>query len=100
LYIKYSDFKTLTHQKKLKNPINTDEEIYENTIILLKEIELKPVRSLGIRLTNLVAKKFEQISLFNSSDSVNDNFENLQYTIDNLKSKYGKDIIKKAIKKD
>jgi len=99
LYIKYSDFKTLTHQRKLKNPINTDEEIYENILILLKEIEIKPIRSLGIRLTTLVTEKFEQISLFNDKISVNNNFENLQYTIDHLKSKYGKDIIKKAIKR-
>ncbi|MBE6152658.1 MAG: DNA polymerase IV [Firmicutes bacterium] len=100
LYVKYSDFKTLTHQKRLKNPINTDEEIYQNVIILLKEIEIKPIRSLGIRLSMLVEEKFEQISLFNSNSGVNDNFENLQYTIDDLKSKYGKDIIKKAIRKD
>ena len=100
LYVKYSDFKTLTHQKKLKNPINTDEEIYENILVLLKEIEIKPVRSLGIRLTTLVTEKFEQISIFNSDKEVNNNFENLQYTIDNLKSKYGKDIIKKAINKN
>ncbi len=99
LYVKYSDFKTLTHQRKLKNPINTDEEIYENILVLLKEIEIKPIRSLGIRLNTLVTEKFEQISIFNSNNSVNDNFENLQYTIDNLKSKYGKDIIKKAIRK-
>lgn len=100
LYVKYSDFKILTHQRKLKNPINTDEEIHKNILILLKEIEIKPIRSLGIRLTNLVTEKIEQISLFNSDKDSNDNFENLQYTIDNLKSKYGKDIIKKAIKKN
>ena len=100
LYIKYSDFKTLTHQRKLKNPINTDEEIYQNIIILLKEIELNPIRSVGIRLTSLVTEKVEQISLFNTNEKVNNNFENLQYTIDNLKSKYGNDIIKKAINKE
>lgn len=100
LYIKYSDFKTLTHQKKLVNPINTDEEIYENVLVLLKEIEFKPIRSIGIRLNTLVTEKFEQISLFSSDKNVNNNFENLQYTIDDLKSKYGKDIIKKAINKN
>ena len=99
LYVKYSDFKTLTHQRKLKNPINTDEEIYENILMLLKEIEIKPVRSLGIRLNNLDTEKFEQISLFNVNSNKKDNFENLQYTIDDLKEKYGKDIIKKAINK-
>lgn len=99
LYIKYSDFKSLTHQRKLKNPINTDEEIYENILILLKEIEIKPIRSLGIRLTDFSSEKFEQISLFSEEKNNYSNFENLQYTIDNLKSKYGKNIIKKAITK-
>lgn len=100
LYVKYSDFKTLTHQRKLKNPINTDDEIYENSLYLLKEIELKPIRSLGIRLNTLVSEKVEQISIFNTDNNVNNNSQNLQITIDSLKSKYGKDIIKRAIKKD
>ena len=77
----------IAYQRKLKNPINTDEEIYENILVLLKEIEIKPIRSLGIRLTNLVTEKYEQISIFNSNNNVNNNFENLQYTVDNLKFK-------------
>lgn len=97
LYIKYSDFKTLTHQKKLKNPINTDDEIYKNSILLLKDIELKPIRSLGIRLTSLSTDKIEQISIFDNNEKiVNNNNENLQYTIDELKLKYGNNIIKRA----
>jgi len=97
LYIKYSNFNHFTHQKKLKNPINTDDEIYKNSVILLGEIELEPIRSLGIRLTNLTTDKNEQISLFDTSIEKNPkNNENLQYTIDNLKTKYGKNIIKRA----
>ena len=97
LYIKYANFKQLTHQKKLKNPINTDDEIYQNTIMLLEDIELEPIRSLGIRLTNLTSDKTEQISLFDVSIEKNPkNDENLQYTIDNLKTKYGKNVIKRA----
>ncbi len=101
LYIKYSDFKTLTHQRKLKNPINTDDEIYKNAVILLKDIELKPIRSLGIRLTNLVAEKIEQISIFDNNEKKgNNNNENLQYAIDELKTKYGGNIIKRASVKE
>ena len=97
LYVKYSDFKTLTHQKKLKNPINTDEQIYDNVLVLLKEIQLKPIRSLGIRLNDLVADKIEQISIFdNNEKNGNNNNENLQHTIDDLKVKYGNNIIKRA----
>lgn len=97
LYVKYANFKHFTHQKKLKNPINTDDEIYKNAIILLGEIELEPIRSLGIRLTNLTTDKTEQISLFDKQTEKNPkNDENLQYTIDNLKTKYGKSVIKRA----
>lgn len=97
LYIKYANFKHFTHQKKLKNPINTDDEIYKNAIILLGKIELEPIRSLGIRLTALTTDKTEQISLFDTTIEKNSkNDENLQYTIDNLKTKYGKNIIKRA----
>lgn len=96
LYIRYSDFNKLTHQKKLKNPINTDDEIYQNTLSLLNEVDIRPIRSLGIRLTNLTTNKLEQISLFDNSSNPKENSENLQYTIDELKSKYGKNIITRA----
>lgn len=97
LYIKYNDFKTITHQKKLINPINTDDEIYNNVITLLKEVEFRPIRSIGIRLTNLVLEKIEQISLFEEHKNIDNKNEALQETIDKLKNKYGKNVVKKAI---
>ena len=97
LYVKYNDFKTLTHQKKLLNPINTDDEIYNSILTLLKEIELRPIRSIGIRLNNLVLEKTEQISLFDSEEKKDNKNENLQITIDKLKNKYGRNVVKKAI---
>ena len=97
LYIKYNDFKTLTHQKKLKNPVNTDKEIYEASLVLLKEIELRPIRSLGIRLTELSTEKVKQISLFEQEKEADNKEEVLQETLDNLKLKYGKNVVKKAI---
>ena len=97
LYVKYNDFKTLTHQKKLKNPINTDKEIYEYSLLLLKEIELRPIRSLGIRLTELTTDKITQISLFEQEKITDNKEELLQEALDNLKSKYGKNVVKKAI---
>lgn len=97
LYVKYNDFKTLTHQKKLRNPINTDKEIFESAMFLLKEIELRPIRSLGIRLTSLTTEKITQISLFEQEKNNNPTEEALQETLDNLKLKYGKNIVKKAI---
>lgn len=100
LYVKYSDFTKLTHQCKLKNPINTDSDIYTSILHLLDEIELKPVRSLGIRLTDLVTNKLEQISIFDNIKESSKDAETLQYTIDELKTKYGKNIIKRASIRD
>ena len=53
------------------------------------------VRLIGIRLDNLTKENIKQISLFQSIESeIKD--EKLDKTLDDLKSKYGKDIIKKA----
>ena len=45
----------------------------------------------------MVADKIEQISIFdNNEKNGNNNNENLQHTIDDLKVKYGNNIIKRA----
>ena len=97
LYIKYSDFTTLTHQKKLKNPISSDNDIYSNAVELLKDIELKPIRSLGIRLNNFTKERVEQLSIFDNTTIKKD--DELQSTIDKLKEKYGDNILKIASNK-
>ena len=99
LYIKYSDFTTLTHQKKLKNPISTDDEILKCAKELLKDIEIKPIRSMGIRLNNLTTKKNEQLSIFDTDDKKTIKNDELQLTLDKLKEKYGENIVKKASNK-
>ena len=99
LYIKYSDFTTLTHQKRLKNPISTDDEILKIAKELLKDIEIKPIRSMGIRLNNLTIAKNEQLSLFDTDEKKSIKDIELQSTLDKLKEKYGDDIVKKASNK-
>lgn len=95
--LKDKNFKRTTHQKKLKNPINTEEEIYSVSSKILKEmLGLEKIRLIGIRLDDLVIKKSYQTSLF-EEENVNQNLEKLEKTIDKLKEKYGEDIIKKII---
>lgn len=101
IIIKTSDFKRKSHQKKLVNPTNVTNEIYNYAKEIFYEMKLEEkVRLIGVRLDNLVDKKVEQISLFKDSiakETVNiKKDEKLDKVIDSLKEKYGYKIIDKA----
>ena len=96
IIIKDNKFKRRTHQKKLDNPTNSSIEIYEMAKKILRQMfNDDEVRLIGIRLDNLTCENIKQISLFQSVDK-NIKDEKLDKTLDELKNKYGKDIIKKA----
>ena len=87
-------FKSSTHQMKLKNCTNNENIIYEiSTKLFKEEWDNIPIRLIGIRLDSLTDSNDYQISLFENIDKkIND--KNLDKTIDELKKKYGEDIIK------
>lgn len=89
-------FKTYSHQRKLINATNITDEIFEVSKRLLDEMwTFEPIRLVGIRLDSLVTKVNYQMSLFESFDNrIKDN--NLDKTIDELKLKYGCDVIERA----
>ncbi|MDD4298557.1 MAG: DNA polymerase IV [Bacilli bacterium] len=89
-------FKTYSHQQKLKNATNITDEIFEMSKKLLDEMwTFEPIRLVGIRLDNLVTEVNYQMSLFESfDDRIKHN--TLDKTIDELKSKYGCDVIQHA----
>ena len=96
VHMKDKFFKSLSHQHKVKNPINTSKDIFEESKKLLKELyKGEPVRLLGIRLDQLTDKPFYQVSLF---EDIKEKEEDklLEKTVTNLKEKYGIEIIKKA----
>jgi len=83
--IRYNNFKTVTHQRKLSIPINSDSDILKEAVSLLRErIENKPVRLLGVTASSLMNESFDT-SLF-SKDETNDKFLK---TIDEIKEKFG-----------
>ncbi len=83
--IRYNNFKTVTHQRKLSIPINSDSDILKEAISLLRErIENKPVRLLGVTASSLMNESFDT-SLF-SKDETNNKFLK---TIDEIKEKFG-----------
>lgn len=84
---KSSDFRDFSHQKKLVNPTNNTMDIYEKVLELYDEIDKnEKIRNLGVRLSDLVEKKNEQISIFNTAkDEHNDN---IQQVVDGINAKY------------
>lgn len=89
-------FKRKSRQKKLKNPTNVSEEIYNVCVSILDEMEeIEPVRLIGVRLNNLVDKCEHQVSLFEDVE-FHENNEELDKTVDKLKDKYGSSIVKPA----
>lgn len=100
LILKSSSFKVYSHQKTLNDSINTTHDIYNVAKGLLRIMwNGEPIRLIGIRVTNFSNSSCKQLSLF---DEENEDFSKVQSVVDELKNKYGKDILINAnkIKKD
>ena len=94
--IKDNHFKRSSHQHTLSNPTNNTDEILKYAKLTLREMyPLEPIRLIGLRLTGLRDNQIYQVSLFDEDNQSKTN-EVLDDTIDNLKDKYGLNIIKKA----
>lgn len=117
--IKYSDFKTASHQKQLEKSSNADTVIYETACDLFEELwDHAPVRLLGIRTSKLEDEgEPEQLSLFDLDFSLCENknhaaenenteqknihldnqrkekLQKLGYAMDAIRQRYGKDAV-------
>ncbi len=106
--IKYSDFRTASHQCILPGPTNTGRTIYETACELFDELwDNSPVRLLGIRTSKLVdITEPTQLSLFDyihtmentdsfvsSEKKTSKKQKNLEKALDKIREKYGKDAI-------
>ncbi len=94
LKVRYQDFTTLTRRITGIENINSTEKLYRVGKKLSKEHNLfkKPLRLLGIGVSNLTAKENKQLSLFSSNTSCKE----LISTIDNIKDRFGDDSIQRA----
>ncbi len=93
--IRTKDFINYSHQKKLDMPTNITKEIYEVAKELLQVLHKdRAVRLIGIRADKLVSKDEVQLSLFGEKE--NKKQEKIDKTIDELKKKYGYEIITRA----
>ncbi len=99
LMIRYADRKTVTRSRKLDNPIDQDEEIYKAAKRLwTKHWNGEPIRLLGVTAQELVEKQeaFKQLDLFSYEKEAKK--EPLLKVIDELKGKYGDEIVSKGVK--
>ncbi len=107
LKIKYTDFTQITRQTPLPLPTYSTKTLYEVACYLLdKENLLKDVRLIGLGASQFSIKaKTEQISLFNDNElnkkshfntdsCIEKQRDNLDSTLDLIRAKYGKNILK------
>lgn len=94
--LKNNEFFSYRHQKKLINPISSNEDIYNASLELLKTMwKGEPIRLVGIRVSDLTDKSYEQISLFEEAGKSNKR-DKVQKTLDKINEKYGSNTIKSA----
>lgn len=93
--VRYSDFKTYTRRKTIKNYISSTDLIYETAKNLLKDNNMlhKEIRLLGVGVSNISDKNKQQLSLFEK----NIEKENLDETIFEIKNKFGSNSLRRGI---
>lgn len=93
--LRTKDFVDYSHQKHLKYATASTKEILETSKEIFKEMYKKePIRLVGVRVDNLESKEEEQISFFTQEN--NEKQEKIDNVLDNLKNKYGYNMITRA----
>jgi len=92
VWIKYSDFSKVSKQIKLDNSTNLNEDIYRIAISLFDKLwNEESIRALCVKVADLSENKKTQLSIFDNN--LNKNNDRLQKTIDEIKDKYGDNLI-------
>lgn len=87
--IKNFGFATYSHQKKLPNPTDCTNIIFEYVKKLFNESwKGEPIRHLGVHLMDLCSNEFYQISIFDA-DTL-EKYRKIDKTIDMIRNRYGK----------
>ena len=90
------EFKNKSHQRKLDNPTDVTNEIYQNVRQLFQESwEGQPLRLIGVALTGLTEDSFIQMSLFEDPKK-REQQKKLDEAMDNIRKKFGNDKIGRA----
>ena len=98
LHVRYSDLRTLERQMKLDYPNRTAKMLYESARYLMKKHRLlgEPIRSLGVRASELEWNFAEQLSFFPDVMDIQ-RAEVIENTVDRLREKYGSPALRRGI---
>ncbi|KDR96697.1 DNA polymerase-4 [Peptoclostridium litorale DSM 5388] len=93
--IRYSDFRNVQMQSALHSPVEGDLEIYQNAKSLFEKLwEKRPVRHIGIRALQLESGNEQQMSFLEEGNCGEGKLDSV---IDNIRLRYGDDIIKRMV---
>jgi len=96
LKVTYGNMKQITRSHS-GDTTNRAMDIYKTVTALLDKIEKQPIRLIGISLSNLSTSPNQQMTLFDTFDTKDDNQrDKLDDTLMKLQLKYGRGIIKTA----
>ena len=87
------DFRTRSHQKKLGNPTDVTEEIFVQVKNLLYECwQCRPLRLIGVALTDLTSDDFRQMSLFENTEN-HEKQKKVDGVVDDIRKRFGNGMI-------
>jgi DNA polymerase-4/DNA polymerase IV (DinB-like DNA polymerase) len=93
LQVTYVDMKSITRSKS-GDATNNAQTIYETAAALLDKIERRPIRLIGITLSNFTTSPNMQMSLFDAGED--EQKSKLDEALLKLQKKYGRSIVKTA----
>ena len=87
------DFKDRSHQRRLNNATDITSDVFKVSVELLAEFwdARKPLRLLGIALTEISDGDEDQLSFFDAEK--NDRARAIDKTVDNIRNRFGGDMI-------
>lgn len=96
--IKYSNFKSVSHQGAPESPTSSTDVLYHTACALFDELwDGTPIRLLGIRTGKLEdACEPVQLSLFDYASPVSEKQQKLDAALDKIRSKYGSNAVKRG----
>ena len=97
LKIRFNDFQTITRSMKLRTPTNSTQEICDAASEVLTralERQTRPVRLLGVGLSNLLDRPLRQTSLFDAAEDAAQ--QQVDEAADAIRAKFGGGSLKRA----
>lgn len=94
--IKDKDFGYISRQRKLSYFTDGTNEIYKNICAVFdKNWDGRPIRQLGVSVSDLEFAKFQQLSMFKNRNTLNN--EKLDKIIDSIRERYGDNAIIRGV---